>query len=58
MASEQHWHTIADAVWVALEPHTIGNSGNWVGNARDTRKFINAIFWILRTGAISESGSE
>ena len=51
MANEQHRHDITDAAWVAIEPHTIGNKGSWGGNARDTRKFINAVFWILRTGA-------
>ena len=34
-----------------IEPHTIGNKGTWGGNARDTRLFINAVFWIMRTGA-------
>ena len=51
MASEQHRHDITDAAWVVIEPHTIGNKGSWGGNARDTRMFINAVFWILRTGA-------
>jgi transposase len=34
-----------------LEPHLLGRKGTWGGNAHDNRKFINAVFWILRTGA-------
>ena len=44
-------YDISDSVWVLIEPHTIGNKGTWGGNARDTRLFINAVLWILRTGA-------
>ena len=51
MEASYHRHDITDKAWVLIEPHTIGNKGTWGGNARDTRQFINAIFWILRTGA-------
>ena len=34
-----------------LEPHLPGREGSWGGKARDNRQFINAVFWILRTGA-------
>ena len=51
MASEQRRHDLTDAAWAVIEPHTIGNKGSWGGNARDTRQFINAVFWILHTGA-------
>ena len=51
MANEQRRHDLADNAWKAIEPHTIGNKGSWGGNARDTRLFINGVFWILRTGA-------
>ena len=44
-------HDISDELWALIEPHTIGNVGTWGGNAKDTRTFINAVFWILRTGA-------
>ena len=44
-------HDISDEAWALMEPHRIGNKGTWGGNARDTRLFINAVFWILRTGA-------
>lgn len=44
-------HDIADRVWLLLEPHLPGRKGAWGGKARDNRLFINAVFWILRTGA-------
>lgn len=51
MAASYQRHDISDKAWALLEPHTIGNKGARGGNARDTRLFINAVFWILRTGA-------
>ena len=42
---------ISDNAWELIKPHTIRNKGTWGGNACDTRLFINAVFWILRTGA-------
>ena len=51
MAASYHRHDISDAAWALIEPHTIGNKGTWGGNAKDTRLFIDAVFWILRTGA-------
>ncbi|WP_234810980.1 transposase [Candidatus Williamhamiltonella defendens] len=44
-------HDISDHVWSLLEPHLPGRKGSWGGIARDNRQFINAVFWILRTGA-------
>jgi transposase len=34
-----------------LESHLPGKRGDWGGIATDNRLFINAVFWILRTGA-------
>lgn len=34
-----------------MEPHLPGRAGIWGGIAKDNRRFINAVFWILRTGA-------
>jgi len=51
MVASYHRHDISEAEWGLIEPHTIGNKGTRGGNARDTRRFINAVFWILRTGA-------
>lgn len=44
-------HDISDRVWELLEPHLPGRTGAWGGTAKDNRLFINAVFWILRTGA-------
>ncbi len=45
-------HDISDRVWLLLEPHLLGRAGRWGGVAQDNRRFINAVFWILRTGAL------
>ncbi len=44
-------HHIPDRVWEKLEPHLPGRKRTWGGVARDNRQFINAVFWIMRTGA-------
>jgi len=44
-------HDISDRVWDFLKSHLPGREGTWGGRARDNRLFINAVFWILRTGA-------
>jgi len=46
-----HRYDMSDELWFLIEPYIIGNKGTWGGNSNDTRKFINAVFWILRTGA-------
>jgi transposase len=46
-----HRHDISDHVWGLLEPWLPGRKGSWGGVAHDNRRFINAVFWILRTGA-------
>ena len=51
MRESYNRHDISDQLWSLIEPHIIGNAGTWGGNAKDTRKFIDAVFWILRTGA-------
>jgi len=51
MASAHRRHDITDNVWALLEPHLPGREGVWGGRAQDNRRFINAVFWILRTGA-------
>jgi transposase len=51
MKSAQHRHDISDHMWSLLEPHLPGREGSWGGKAQDNRKFINAVFWIMRTGA-------
>ena len=46
-----HGHDISDEFWQKLEPLLPGRKGSWGGKAQDNRRFINAVFWILRTGA-------
>ena len=51
MEASYHWHDISDKVWALLEPHLPGQRGQWGGLAQDNRRFINAVFGVLRTGA-------
>jgi transposase len=44
-------HDISDTVWELLSPHLPGQPGQWGRIANDNRQFLNAVFWILRTGA-------
>ena len=44
-------HDITDRVWALLEERLPGRKGVWGGMAHDNRRFINAVFWIIRTGA-------
>lgn len=44
-------HDISDEDWAKLQPHLPGQRGSWGGVAKDNRLFINAVFWILRTGS-------
>lgn len=44
-------HDISDRIWKKLEPYLPGRRGVWGGVAQDNRRFINAVFWIIRTGA-------
>jgi len=51
MAQAHRRHDISDETWGLLERHLPGREGTWGGIAKDNRLFINAVFWILRTGA-------
>ncbi len=51
MTAAHRRHDISDSVWEILEPLLPGQAGQWGGIAKDNRLFINAVFWILRTGA-------
>lgn len=44
-------HDISDRIWSLLENHLPGRKGSWGKVAKNNRLFINAVFWILRTGA-------
>ncbi len=51
MAESARRHDLSNTAWRLLEPHLPGQSGQWGGIARDNRRFLDAVFWILRTGA-------
>ena len=51
MTASHRRHDISDQLWGLLSPHLPGREGTWGGKAKDNRLFINAVFWILRTGA-------
>jgi len=44
-------HDLSDESWKLLELNLPGRKGVWGGVAKDNRLFINAVLWILRTGA-------
>ena len=44
-------HDISDRTWEIIAPHLPGGPGKVGRPAQDNRRFINAVFWILRTGA-------
>jgi transposase len=44
-------HDISDRVWERIKDRLPGSSGTVGRPADDNRLFINAVFWILRTGA-------
>jgi transposase len=44
-------HDISDETWALLETDLPGRKGAWGGVAQDNRRFINAVFWVLRMGA-------
>ena len=51
MTESYHRHDLSDHVWSLPEPHLPGRRGQWGGVAHDNRRFLNAVLWILRTGA-------
>ena len=42
-----HRHDISDKAWAKIKDKLPGRKGAWGGVAKDNRKFINAVFWIL-----------
>jgi transposase len=42
---------LSDAAWARLEPLLPGRAGTPGCTARDNRQFIEAVLWVLRTGA-------
>ena len=50
-AAAYHRHDISDRVWNILAPLLPGGRGKVGRPAQDNRRFINAVFRVLRTGA-------
>ena len=46
-----HRHDLSDEMWAKIEPLLPGRPGCWGGIAKDNRKFVDAVLWIVRTGA-------
>ena len=44
-------HDISDRIWETIAPHLSGGPGKVRCPAEDNRRFSNAVFWILCTGA-------
>ena len=44
-------HELADSQWELIEPHLPGKAGDPGRTAEDNRLFVNAIFWLAKTGA-------
>jgi len=52
MENLQNRHDLSDREWAKIEPIILAKLGNWGGaNANDNRTFVNACFWIQRTGS-------
>ena len=51
MEKQQNRHDLNDRMWAVLEPLLPGQRGQWGGIAEDNRRFLNGVFWVLRTGA-------
>ena len=46
-----HRHDISDRIWETIAPHLPGGPGKVGQPAGDNRRFINAVFRIICTGA-------
>ena len=51
MAAAHRRHDMTDEVWERLRPHLPVGEGKRGRPSRDSRGFIDAVCWILRTGA-------
>ena len=51
MDNALHCLDISDGAWELIAPHLPGQAGVWGGVAKDNRLFLNAVIWILRSGA-------
>jgi transposase len=44
-------YRITDRQWDKIEPHCLGKKTDPGGTGGDARLFLEAVFWIARTGA-------
>ena len=51
MPAAHRRHDISDRVWERLQPLLPGGPAKVGRPAYNNRRFLNAVFWILRTGA-------
>ena len=51
MDASYHRHDIDDRSWDLIKDLLPGQRGQWGGIAEDNRRFIDGVFWVLRTGA-------
>ena len=51
MENLQYRHDMSDRLWALLAPLLPGQEGQWGGIAEDNRRFLNGVFWEMRTGA-------
>lgn len=42
---------LTDAQWELIEPHCLGKASDPGQTGRDPRRFVEAVLWIVRTGA-------
>jgi len=42
---------LTDAQWATMEPHCLGKPTDPGRSGRDNRRFVEAVLWIVRTGA-------
>ena len=52
MTATHRRHDLSNQVWERLQPHLPGEAGKVGRPAQDNRHFLNAVFWILRTGPL------
>jgi len=44
-------HELSDEQWIRLEPLLPGRKGHPGRAGQDNRRFLNAVFWVAKTGA-------
>ena len=47
---QYHKYDISDGAWDVIAPCLSGQPGQWGRVANDNRRFLDAVFWVLRTG--------